>query len=624
MKETFVRFSILKTVNTAVTSCKNLILNMQHKLKEGIITNVIFDSQLRRLIVQSKDGNTDPLILPKVSSNQEDGITRLKIEPLFPSKLGDLTSAFREVQGYLEQIHSRHPEAQIESVNVLDNAFLIGVNQECEINPRAFTQTKTIKPSDTVYSDDDLFGSLFYFTEEHTVKNEMGLSDSDTSHPKTENITQLEVLDEHEPEQISEVEKESINKQETSKTIEEAHESSLVPTSIDKTEPIKQEEVIQQQEELAQQEKSLAYESSAEEERKSLEDTFDALVWDVLGHSTSIQEEQEEKEEKVDIEKKESVTKQQETQEEPQDPVANQDERLLVIDGNNLMSRSYYATAYKTEEALLEKDQFGNFINGVKMFLRKLERYLQTYKPTHLVVCWDNDNPFLQNFRKQMYFPYKGLREEKPKALEQQLETIKQILDQLDIPQLMDMKGKYEADDLIGSVIKQWKREHNGPVFMVSDDKDLFQLLDKDIYQILKKGNDKEETVYSIEHFQYDYGITPQQWVDAKAILGDNSDNIPGVSGVGEKTVFELLKRFSSLEGIYNHLTELEKESRYKQYAAKFKQQREEAYLSQLLATIVTDVETPPLEAWTLNINQREKIKVFEQLGIRSKVKGIA
>lgn len=277
---------------------------------------------------------------------------------------------------------------------------------------------------------------------------------------------------------------------------------------------------------------------------------------------------------------------------------SNSDNSLLLVDGNNLLLRGYFATAYNVEESSLKCNVIGQYVNAIELFVQQLGRYMETYPTTHIVVCFDNNNPFLDNFRKKLYPQYKGTREEKPVSLIQQLDLIIEVLDTMKVPYLMDPKGTYEADDLIGSLVVKWKAQHNGPVYMISNDKDLFQLLDRNVAQILKKDKD---VVYSLNDFEKEFNISTEQWIDVKAILGDKSDNIPGISGVGDKYVYEMLQEYKTLEGIYENLASLEENPKYKRYVPKFKEQRKNGFTSKFLATIIRKVDIPVIEKFTFD-----------------------
>lgn len=229
---------------------------------------------------------------------------------------------------------------------------------------------------------------------------------------------------------------------------------------------------------------------------------------------------------------------------------------------------------------------------------------------------WDNPNDNLLNFRKRIYEPYKGKRDEKPLPFIEQFHLLQKMLGDMGIFQLMDENGEYEADDLIGSLTTYWKQQTDGKVYIVSNDKDLYQLLDERTYQLMKIK--KEDVCYSLEDFVDEYGIPPLLWIDSKAIMGDSSDNYTGVKKVGVKSTFPLLKRYGTLENILNHLFELEETKEFKSCAKYFKEDMEYGLLCKKLATIVTDIHlneiSDVLIDLKLNIHKENKIRIFKRL----------
>jgi 5'-3' exonuclease len=366
-------------------------------------------------------------------------------------------------------------------------------------------------------------------------------------------------------------------------------------------------------------------EESKEEKSEDSTDTLEKL------YSLSVEEQTKEMVEKPS--KDESKNDQAEDKGEERDDDSQESpalsvsspNKLMIVDGNNILMRSYFATAYGIDEEELPKDHEGRFINAIYVFLQSLERCLKDYKPTHLAICWDNNNPFLENFRKKLYSRYKETRNEKPQPLIEQLETIIEWLGQMNIAQFMDEKGLYEADDIIGTLVEKWRSSDSGTIYIVSNDHDLYQLLDTNINQILRKG--QQEILYSINDFQKEYGIRPSQWIDVKAILGDKSDNIPGVSGVGEKHVYDMIKKYGSVENIYNQLDELREHPTYKRYVTKFESQKKEAELSKYLATIVKQARVDALQNLDIqdltitNIDQHKKEEIYKHVGLYMKQK---
>jgi DNA polymerase-1 len=213
---------------------------------------------------------------------------------------------------------------------------------------------------------------------------------------------------------------------------------------------------------------------------------------------------------------------------------------------------------------------------GTYGFARELVRILEQEKPEYLAVAFDTG----KTFRDKLYPDYKATREKMPDDLRQQIERIRQMVDIFNIPRL-EMEG-YEADDVLGTIARQVAAQGLG-VKIITGDRDLLQLVDERT-AVYVAGDDK--TYITPEDVQASkFGVRPEQVVDYKAIVGDTSDNIPGVPGVGEKTALGLLNKFKTLDEIYNHLDEVEN-----RWRAKLEKGKDSAYLSRDLATIRTNL----------------------------------
>ena len=213
------------------------------------------------------------------------------------------------------------------------------------------------------------------------------------------------------------------------------------------------------------------------------------------------------------------------------------DKRLIIIDGNSIINRAFYALPDMTNSE-------GLHTNAIYGFTRMLFKLIDDYKPTHISVAFDKKAP---TFRHKEFADYKAGRKKMPDELGQQLQPLKELLDVFNIHR-MEMAG-FEADDLIGTVSKMGE-DNDFKVFIVTGDKDAIQLAsDKTTTLITKKG------VGEVEEYNYDsvierYEMTPTQFIDLKGLMGDKSDNIPGVPGIGEKTGIKLIKEFSSIENL--------------------------------------------------------------------------
>lgn len=258
-------------------------------------------------------------------------------------------------------------------------------------------------------------------------------------------------------------------------------------------------------------------------------------------------------------------------------------DKLLVIDGFNLLSRGYFATAYNKTEDQLPKNSAGLYTNGLRVFLQKLFNLIDEYDTTHLAVAWDVKRE--ETARRQKYDFYKASRGELAPALIQQHETLKEILDQLGIRQYT--MAPHEADDIIGSITKKWSTAVKTDCLIYSNDKDFYQLLNQHTSQVFNQK--RVETLYTIKDFRTEFGIEPNQWIDVKALLGDSSDNVPGVAGVGAKSALPLIQMYQSVENLYQLLPNLD--PKFKRYIKKLTEGKAFAQVSKELVTINQDLD---------------------------------
>lgn len=246
--------------------------------------------------------------------------------------------------------------------------------------------------------------------------------------------------------------------------------------------------------------------------------------------------------------------------------------KVLILDGNSLINRAYYGV-----RMLNAPD--GTPTNAVYGFLTILQRLLDSENPDSICVTFDVHAP---TFRHKLYSEYKAGRRPMPEELRVQIPLLKEVLDALDISRL-ELEG-WEADDLLGTVSFLESQKGNECV-LVSGDKDSLQLVRENVRVLLvKTSNGVSETIdYTPERFQTEYGFEPPRMVDLKALMGDSSDNLPGVPGVGEKTALDLMRRFGSLQGVYENLDDA---SIKKGVRGRLEQGRESAELTYGLATI--------------------------------------
>lgn len=244
-------------------------------------------------------------------------------------------------------------------------------------------------------------------------------------------------------------------------------------------------------------------------------------------------------------------------------------EKLLLLDGNSLAYRAFFALPLLTNDS-------GIHTNAVYGFTTMLQKILEEEKPTKMLVAFDAGKT---TFRHSTYGEYKGGRQKTPPELSEQFPYLRKLLDAYCIKQYeLEM---YEADDIIGTLSKQ-AEEQKLQVIVVSGDKDLTQLAsDNTTVYITRKGMTDIEK-YTPDHIQEKYGLTPEQIIDMKGLMGDASDNIPGVPGVGEKTAIKLLKQYPTIEELYENVEQVS--------GAKLKEKlttnEEQAKMSKQLATI--------------------------------------
>lgn len=248
-------------------------------------------------------------------------------------------------------------------------------------------------------------------------------------------------------------------------------------------------------------------------------------------------------------------------------------ERLVIIDGKSVFYRGYYAMPN-----LSTKD--GTPTGGVYGFAVMALEIIKRLKPNYVAVAWDKRHTNIRS-RLALYPQYKGNRKPAPPDFYEQVPILHDLLDALEWP--IYEADDYEADDLMGAFAKQ-AGEKGIESYLVSSDLDLLQLVNSHTHiYTLKKGLTNIEE-FSEESFFEKYGVDAHQWVDVKALKGDSSDNIPGVAGVGEKTALELIKTYKTLDGIYQHLDDIKPA-----WKAKLEKDKEMAYLSQKLITLMVD-----------------------------------
>jgi DNA polymerase I-like protein with 3'-5' exonuclease and polymerase domains len=272
--------------------------------------------------------------------------------------------------------------------------------------------------------------------------------------------------------------------------------------------------------------------------------------------------------------------------------------KLLLIDGNSLINRSFYAIRLLSNK----KGVYTNAITGFFNALLKLQNRLTPL--THIAVAFDLRAP---TFRHEMYDGYKKRRKGMPEELAVQMPHIKEILDLMGIARI-ELSG-FEADDIIGTLSKNgnspcFTKDISTQVYIATGDKDSFQLISENVSVCL--ASNKEEVCYSPEKIEEVYGIKPLQFIEIKALMGDSSDDIPGVQGIGEKTAFSLVQKYSSVDYIYENLDSLDISKGVK---SKLEKDKAMCYLSRQLGIIKTDVPIDlSLESYEIKPINKEKL----------------
>lgn len=251
--------------------------------------------------------------------------------------------------------------------------------------------------------------------------------------------------------------------------------------------------------------------------------------------------------------------------------------KLVLIDGNSIAYRAFFALP-------LLNNQKGVYTNAVYGFSTMLFKIIEEEKPTHMLVAFDAGKT---TFRHKTYSEYKGGRQKTPPELSEQFPLVRELLDAFNISRYE--AENYEADDIIGTLAKQAGEKEDWEVKIYSGDKDLLQLISDKVTVILTKKGITNVEAYDIAHLDEVYGITPKQIIDMKGLMGDSSDNIPGVPGIGEKTALKLLKEFGTVEEVLSSIDQISG----KKMKERLEENREQALMSKELATIFVDV---PLE----------------------------
>ena len=282
-------------------------------------------------------------------------------------------------------------------------------------------------------------------------------------------------------------------------------------------------------------------------------------------------------------------------------------ERLMILDGSSLMFRAFYALPLLTSPE-------GEYTNAVHGFSNMLVKMIQEYQPDKMAVAFDKSR---HTFRTELYEAYKGTRGETPEEFSSQVPILRAFLEAWGVA-FIEMDN-YEADDIIGTIASRASEDGNFDTLIVTGDRDAFQLIRPDVHVLFTKKGISEIVVFDEATFYEAYGFAPIRLIDLKGLMGDSSDNIPGVPGVGEKTAKKLLLDYGSLEGVYAHLEEISG----KKLKERLETNRDQAELSKRLAII--DCHVPisfDPKTYEITPNRKKFLHFCERYGLNSARKG--
>lgn len=285
-----------------------------------------------------------------------------------------------------------------------------------------------------------------------------------------------------------------------------------------------------------------------------------------------------------------------------------EDQKLMLIDGNSLLYRAFYALP------LLHTGE-GIYTNGVYGFLTMYYRVVAEQKPTHIVVAFDKSR---HTFRNDIYSNYKANRSAPPDELSGQFQLLRDTLTALNVDYI-ELDG-YEADDLIGTLSKQADDEGLGTVILTGDG-DSLQLVSDQVNVLMTRKGISEMELYGLAQVRQKWEVEPGQMIEIKALMGDASDNIPGVPGIGPKTAIKLIKEFGTLDNLYSHL----EQAGNPRMVEKLATYRDQAFKSRELATIVRDLNLNCcLEDFRVKEPHREQlIELYRRLEFKTFLKSL-
>lgn len=282
--------------------------------------------------------------------------------------------------------------------------------------------------------------------------------------------------------------------------------------------------------------------------------------------------------------------------------------KIMILDGNSLLFRAFYAMPpLKTKK--------GQYTNAVYGFLSMLYKLLDIYSPEYICVAFDPKKP---SFRHEQYKEYKAQRAKAPNELVEQFQLIRDVLNIHNI-KCVEIDG-FEADDVAGTFARE-AEEQGAKVYLVTSDKDYLQLINENTKVILTKKGVTNTEEMDLQAMAENYGITPTQFIDLKALMGDPSDNIPGVGGIGEKTALKLIQEYGSLDGVYENIDNIKGKLKEKLEIDKM-----QAYMSQTLARIIREIPFEfKLDDYKIQKPESKKLlNLYDELEFRTFKKRVA
>jgi 5'-3' exonuclease len=274
--------------------------------------------------------------------------------------------------------------------------------------------------------------------------------------------------------------------------------------------------------------------------------------------------------------------------------------KVLLVDGMALLFRAFYATSYT---GYIRKTSTGLPTNAVYGFIQYFFDAINTFKPSHVICCWDMGG---STFRTESYSQYKQNRPDAPIELVPQFDLVKEVVAEMGVPNI-GLIG-YEADDCIGTLSNQLKNDSE--VLILTGDHDMLQLITEQVKVVIMNKGRSNYTVYDLEKLYDAKQLTPLQIIDLKAFMGDTADNYPGVKGIGEKIALKLIGEYESIEGCLENLDKLAKGVR-----SKIEANLDMLHLSRDLARIRLDVPIEcELDQCIWNLQRDAAIKKFDEL----------